>query len=160
MANAATAPRRWPRPICLLCFSLLLHPFLCFSGFHPLAGHLASRDVEPVPHIGERDGERQSGRLALAEMASRLIPHLVGPVRDPGSGFGQGEGAPFHLSEIRGVAPGELVQQRSLVEKFLAALPSGDSLKLMEVLDPSFAVHADATAAPGAGSAEIHGAEA
>ena len=54
---------------------------------------LASRDVELVPHIGERDGERQSGQLALAEMASRLIPHLVGPVRDPGSGFGQGEGA-------------------------------------------------------------------
>jgi hypothetical protein len=46
------------------------------------------------------------------------------------------------------------------VEKFLAALHSGDSLKLMEVLEPSFAVHADATAAPGAGSAEIHGAEA
>jgi hypothetical protein len=46
------------------------------------------------------------------------------------------------------------------VEKFLAALHLGDSLKLMEVLDPSFAVHADATAAPGAGSAEIHGAEA
>ena len=64
---------------------------------------------------------------------------------------------------VRGVTTvpeSELVQQRSLVEKFLAALHSGDSLKLMEVLDPSFAVHADATAAPGAGSAEIHGAEA
>jgi len=61
---------------------------------------------------------------------------------------------------VTAVPESELVQQRSLVEKFLAALHSGDSLKLMEVLDPSFAVHADATSAPGAGSAEIHGAEA
>jgi RNA polymerase sigma-70 factor (ECF subfamily) len=55
---------------------------------------------------------------------------------------------------------GELDQQRSLVEKFLAALRAGDSLKLVELLDPEFAVHADATAAPGAVPAGIRGAEA
>ena len=64
---------------------------------------------------------------------------------------------------VRGVTTlpeSELAEQRSLVEKFLAALHLGDSLKLMEVLDPTFAVHADATAAPGAAATEVHGAEA
>ncbi len=64
---------------------------------------------------------------------------------------------------VRGVTTlpeSELAQQRSLVEKFVAGLHSGDPAKLMEVLDPAFAVHADATAAPGAAPAEVHGAEA
>jgi RNA polymerase sigma-70 factor (ECF subfamily) len=63
---------------------------------------------------------------------------------------------------VRGVTSlpeSELTQQRSLVEKFLTALRLGDATKLMEVLDPEFAVHADATAAPGAVPAGIHGAE-
>jgi RNA polymerase sigma factor (sigma-70 family) len=54
----------------------------------------------------------------------------------------------------------EFEQQRSLVEKFLAALRAGDSLKLVELLDPEFAVHADAEAAPGAVPTGIRGAEA
>jgi RNA polymerase sigma factor (sigma-70 family) len=54
----------------------------------------------------------------------------------------------------------ELAQQRSLVEKFLAALRSGDSMKLIELLDPAFAVHADAAVVPGAVSTEVRGAEA
>lgn len=53
----------------------------------------------------------------------------------------------------------ELAQQQSLVEKFLVALRLGDATKLLEVLDPDFAVHADAAAAPGV-PADIHGAEA
>jgi RNA polymerase sigma-70 factor (ECF subfamily) len=64
---------------------------------------------------------------------------------------------------VRGVSTlpeSELAQQRSLVEKFLAALRSGDSMNLIEVLDPAFAVHADGTAAQGAVPTEIHGAEA
>ena len=64
---------------------------------------------------------------------------------------------------VRGVTSlpeGELAQQRSLVEKFLTALRLGDATKLLEVLDPAFAVHADATAAPGGVPTEIHGAEA
>ena len=64
---------------------------------------------------------------------------------------------------VRGVTTlpeSELAQQRSLVEKFLTALRLGDSVKLMEVLDPAFAVHADATAAPGGVPIEIRGAEA
>jgi RNA polymerase sigma-70 factor (ECF subfamily) len=64
---------------------------------------------------------------------------------------------------VRGITTlpeSELAQQRSLVEKFLAALHLGDPLKLMEVLDPAFVVHADATAAPGAVPTETLGAEA
>jgi RNA polymerase sigma factor (sigma-70 family) len=51
---------------------------------------------------------------------------------------------------IRGVTTldeNELAQQRSLVEKFLAALRLGDPRKLIEVLDPAFAARADATTA-------------
>ena len=53
----------------------------------------------------------------------------------------------------------ELVQQRSLLEQFLDALRQGDPMKLMDLLDPSFSVHADATSAP-RGVPEIHGVEA
>jgi RNA polymerase sigma factor (sigma-70 family) len=63
---------------------------------------------------------------------------------------------------VRGVTTlreDELVQQQSLVEKFLIALRLGDATKLLEVLDPDFAVHADAAAAPGV-PPDIHGAEA
>jgi RNA polymerase sigma factor (sigma-70 family) len=64
---------------------------------------------------------------------------------------------------VRGVSTlpeDELAQQRSLVEKFLAALRLGDATKLLEVLDPAFAVHADAVAAPAGVSTDIRGAEA
>jgi RNA polymerase sigma-70 factor (ECF subfamily) len=63
---------------------------------------------------------------------------------------------------VRGVTTlpeSELAQQQSLVEKFLIALRLGDATKLLEVLDPDFAVHADAAAAPGV-PPDIHGAEA
>ena len=52
----------------------------------------------------------------------------------------------------------ELAQQRSLVEDFLAALRLGDPTKLMDLLDPAFTVHADATSAP-RGLPDVHGAE-
>jgi RNA polymerase sigma-70 factor (ECF subfamily) len=54
----------------------------------------------------------------------------------------------------------ELARQQSLVEKFLAALRAGDAAKLVEVLDPAFAVHPDAAAAPGGVPSDIRGAEA
>ena len=53
----------------------------------------------------------------------------------------------------------ELTQHRSLVENFLTALRLGDPAKLMDLLDPSFTVHADATSAP-RGLPDVHGAEA
>ncbi len=54
-----------------------------------------------------------------------------------------------------------LSQQRTLVEKFLAALRLGDAAKLVELLDPSFAGSADTTATPpGETFAGIHGSEA
>lgn len=51
-----------------------------------------------------------------------------------------------------------LARQQSLVENFLAALRLGDPMKIVDLLDPAFAVHADVTAAPH-GLPEIHGAE-
>ncbi len=54
----------------------------------------------------------------------------------------------------------ELAEQRSLVERFMAALRSGDATKLMEVLDPAFTVNADAAAAAGGVPTGIRGAEA
>jgi RNA polymerase sigma factor (sigma-70 family) len=54
----------------------------------------------------------------------------------------------------------ERAQQQSLVERFLAALRLGDATKLLEVLDPAFAVHADAVAAAAGVSTDIRGAEA
>ena len=51
-----------------------------------------------------------------------------------------------------------LVEQQSLVERFLAALRLGDPQKLVEVLDPAFAVRADA--ATGGGAPVAQGAEA
>jgi RNA polymerase sigma factor (sigma-70 family) len=64
---------------------------------------------------------------------------------------------------VRGVttlAESELAQQQSLVERFLAGLRLGDPKKLLEVLDPAFAVHADAAAAPGGLPSEVVGVEA
>jgi RNA polymerase sigma-70 factor (ECF subfamily) len=64
---------------------------------------------------------------------------------------------------VRGVSilpEDEVAQQQSLVEKFLAALRLGDATKLLEVLDPAFAVHADAAAAAAGVPTDIRGAEA
>jgi RNA polymerase sigma-70 factor (ECF subfamily) len=63
---------------------------------------------------------------------------------------------------VRGVTAvprSELEQQRSLVENFLTALRLGDPTRLMDLLDPAFTVHADATSAP-RGLPDVHGAEA
>jgi RNA polymerase sigma factor (sigma-70 family) len=53
----------------------------------------------------------------------------------------------------------QLAEQRSLVERFLAALRSGDAAKLVEVLDPAFTASADAASAAGGVATEIRGAE-
>ena len=58
------------------------------------------------------------------------------------------------------LAESELVQQQSLVERFLAGLRLGEPKKLLDVLDPAFDVHADAAAAPGGVPSELVGAEA
>lgn len=51
-------------------------------------------------------------------------------------------------------------EQRSLVEKFLAALRLGDPAKIVEVLDPQFTARADAVAAPRGLPTGIQGVEA
>jgi len=64
---------------------------------------------------------------------------------------------------IRGVttlAEDQLEHQHSLVKKFLAGLRQGDPSLLLEVLDPAFAVSADAASVPGGLPAELVGAEA
>ncbi|HEX4036998.1 MAG TPA: sigma-70 family RNA polymerase sigma factor [Acidobacteriaceae bacterium] len=66
---------------------------------------------------------------------------------------------------VRGASqlnPSELGEQRSLVDRFLAALRRGDVAGIVGVLAPDFAVHADAVAAAALARvpAEIHGAEA
>jgi RNA polymerase sigma-70 factor (ECF subfamily) len=53
----------------------------------------------------------------------------------------------------------DLAHQRSVVDRFLAALRSGDFEALLKVLDPDLVVHIDeATARPGA-PREVHGAQ-
>jgi RNA polymerase sigma-70 factor (ECF subfamily) len=54
----------------------------------------------------------------------------------------------------------DLVQQRALVERFLAALRAGDPTMRMEVLDPEFVVHADSEAGGESLSPGLRGAEA
>ena len=54
----------------------------------------------------------------------------------------------------------DLAEQRSLVERFLAALRLGDPAKVVEVLDPEFAARADAVATPPGGMPKVRGAEA
>ena len=60
---------------------------------------------------------------------------------------------------VTAVPQPELEQQRSLIDNFLAALRLGDPTKLVDLLDPAFSVHADATSAP-RGLPPVHGAEA
>jgi RNA polymerase sigma factor (sigma-70 family) len=60
---------------------------------------------------------------------------------------------------VTAVPKSNLMEQRAVVDAFLAALRSGDAQKLVALLDPEFSVHADAVAFPGA-LPRIHGAEA
>jgi RNA polymerase sigma factor (sigma-70 family) len=54
----------------------------------------------------------------------------------------------------------DLARQRSVADRFLAALRAGDFEALMNVLDPDLVVHIDAAAARPGAPTEIHGAEA
>ena len=49
----------------------------------PLAGHLASRDVQPVPEVLVGDGEHQAGERRLVEVAGGLGPDLASQDRKP-----------------------------------------------------------------------------
>lgn len=63
---------------------------------------------------------------------------------------------------VRGVttlSDQDLAQQRDLAEKFLDALRLGDPAKLVEILDPTFSIQADAVAAPRGVPTDIHDAE-
>ena len=63
---------------------------------------------------------------------------------------------------VRGVTAlpdADLAQQRSLIDAFLAALRAGDAAKVVTLLDPEFAVVADASIAHTL-PADIHGREA
>ena len=56
-------------------------------------------------------------------------------------------------------ADADLAQQRPVVDRFLAAVRTGDFEALMNVLDPDLVVHLDATAARPGAPREVHGAE-
>jgi RNA polymerase sigma-70 factor (ECF subfamily) len=60
---------------------------------------------------------------------------------------------------VTAVPKKEIAEQRALVDAFLTALRAGDAEKLVTLLDPEFAVQADATVAH-AVPAGVHGAEA
>ncbi|HEY1807171.1 MAG TPA: sigma-70 family RNA polymerase sigma factor [Acidobacteriaceae bacterium] len=63
---------------------------------------------------------------------------------------------------VRGVSnvpEGQIREQRSLVEGFLAALRAGDAKALVALMTPEFSVQADAATAP-RGLPAVHGAEA
>lgn len=60
---------------------------------------------------------------------------------------------------VTSVPEGEIAQQRSLVEGFLAALRAGDAAKMVSLMVPDFAVQADAAAAP-RGLPQLQGAKA
>lgn len=62
----------------------------------------------------------------------------------------QGADAPDRANQL---------QQRKIVDAFLAALRAGDFEGLVAVLDPDLVVHADASAAGPGASREIHGAQ-
>jgi hypothetical protein len=55
---------------------------------------------------------------------------------------------------------GRFSRARTLVEKFLAGLRSGDPKKLFDVLDPAFSLYPDTAAAQRGVPSEIGGAEA
>ncbi len=59
---------------------------------------------------------------------------------------------------VTSVPEGQIAEQRSLVEDFLAALRAGDAEKLVTLMTPEFAVRADAAAAP-RGLPQVQGAE-
>lgn len=64
---------------------------------------------------------------------------------------------------VRGVSPtasDTIPRQRRVVDAFLAALRAGDVPRLVNLLDPQFAVRADAFAAPGGVPEGVQGAEA
>lgn len=62
-----------------------------------------------------------------------------------------------HGAEI--TSRSDFEQQHAVVERFLAALRTGDFNALVSLLDPDLVVHADAVAKAAGTAAEVHGAE-
>ena len=96
----------------------------CFRRRGPLAGNLPGRDVDPIPHVDERNLEHDGAERPLVVVARRLLPDVVGhrirAVAEPRHRFGQRQRRALLVGEIRRVAPagdGERAQVG------LAALP-------------------------------------
>ena len=144
-----------------------LEPSAPKSGYTPRA----ATDLEAEAILAESVGYATLvvlDRLAPAERIAFVLHDLFDipfdeiariTARTPEAARQLASRARRRVRGVTAVPPGELVQQRSLVEKFLAALRLGDPMKLLDLLDPSFTVHADATSAP-RGLPEVHGAEA
>ena len=125
----------------------------------PATQQSSTRDPEAEAELADSVGYATLvvlGRLNPAERIAFVLHDLFDvPFEEIAPIAGRSSEAVRQLASrarrrIRGVTTldeSELAQQRSLVENFLAALRLGDSKKLLEVLDPAFAAHADAATA-------------
>lgn len=84
------------------------------------------------------------------------IARIVG--RTPDSARQLASRARRRIRGVTSVPEGQITQQRSLVEGFLAALRTGDVNALVALMTPEFSVVADAAAVP-RGLPAVHGAE-
>src|SRR5690348_946439 len=76
--SLATAHARWPTTVVrLTCHRGFLGPLVRYNRPDPISGWLPGCDIEPVPGVGERNGECQCRELTLAKVKGSLVPHLI-----------------------------------------------------------------------------------
>jgi RNA polymerase sigma-70 factor (ECF subfamily) len=80
------------------------------SPVGPLARDLPGGDVDAVEDVHGGDPQDQRGQLLLVVVPGGLVPdpvrYGVGPVAEPGDGFGERQGGAFGVAEVRGIPPG------------------------------------------------------
>src|SRR5215212_8851304 len=81
----------------------------CRSG-RPFSCDLPGRGVEAVPDVNQRDLEDQSRTCRLVVVPGDLVPdlvgHRVGPITEPGDGFGERQSSTFGVGKVGSVSPG------------------------------------------------------
>jgi RNA polymerase sigma-70 factor (ECF subfamily) len=137
------------------------------------APHVArARDPEQETILAESVGLALLVVLETLEPAERLafVLHdmFAVPFEEIAGILGRSSEATRQLASrarhrVQGVgraSPGDLKQQKEVIDAFLAALRAGDIEALVRVLDPDVVFHADATAAAAGAAQEVRGAEA
>jgi RNA polymerase sigma factor (sigma-70 family) len=104
----------------------------------------------PFEEIAAIVGRSPDAARQLASRARRRV-------RGPSTSLGTGPSTRLGAGGTDATAP-DLVQQREVVEAFIAALRAGDFEGLLAVLDPDLVVRADAGVRPGVPASEIRGA--